>query len=128
VRQARTDAAAATVLAVTRAGGRVIAGTDSPIVPFAVSLHTELEHYVDGGLTPFEALRTATVNAAEALGSRDDLGSLEPGKLADMVIVEGDPLTDITNTRRVRAVIKNGSLFELDSLLGARGPRKALER
>jgi imidazolonepropionase-like amidohydrolase len=123
VRQARTDAAAATVLAVTRAGGRVIAGTDSPIVPFAVSLHTELEHYVDGGLTPFEALRTATVNAAEALGSRDDLGSL-----ADMVIVEGDPLTDITNTRRVRAVIKNGSLFELDSLLGARGPRKALER
>ena len=128
MRQARTDAEAATVLAVTRAGGRIIAGTDSPMMPFAVSLHTELEHYVDGGLTPFEVLRTATVNA-EALGSRDDLGTLEPGRLADMVIVEGDPLTDITNTRRVRAVTKNGSLFELDSLLGSRGPRpKALER
>ena len=121
VRQARADAQAATVLAITRAGDTVIAGTDSPIMPYAISLHTELEHFVDGGLTPFEALRTATVNAAEALGSGGDLGTLEPGKLADLVIVEGNPLRDITATRNVRAVIKNGSLFELETLLGPRG-------
>ena len=121
VRQAHADAQAATVLAITRAGGTVIAGTDSPIMPYAISLHTELEHFVDGGLTPFEALQTAMVNAAEALGSRADLGTLEAGKLADMVIVEGDPLSDITDARRVRAVIKNGALFTLDTLVGARG-------
>ena len=85
VREARAAAQAATVLAVTRAGGRVIAGTDSPIMPYALSLHTELEHFVDGGLTPFEALQTATVNAAAALGSSGDLGTLEPGTLADLV-------------------------------------------
>lgn len=90
-------------------------------MPYAISLHTELEHFVDGGLTPFEALQTAMVNAAEALGSRADLGTLEAGKLADMVIVEGDPLSDITDARRVRAVIKNGALFTLDTLVGARG-------
>ena len=121
IRRARAAAQAATVLALTRAGGRVIAGTDSPIMPYAISLHTELEHFVDGGLTPFEALRTATVNAAAALGSRYDLGTLEPGKLADLVIVEGNPLRDITHTRRVRAVMKNGSFFELETLLGTRG-------
>jgi imidazolonepropionase-like amidohydrolase len=121
VREARAAAQAATVLAITRAGGRVIAGTDLPIMPYALSLHTELEHFVDGGLTPFEALQTATVNAAAALGSSGYLGTLEPGTLADLVIVEGNPLRDITHTRRVRAVMKNGSLFELESLLGTRG-------
>ena len=73
-----------------------------------------------GPLPLLAATRTATVNAADAVGSRDDLGPLEAGKLADMVIVEGDPLRDITHTRRVRAVMKNGSLFQLDRLLGAR--------
>jgi Tol biopolymer transport system component/imidazolonepropionase-like amidohydrolase len=117
-RQARTDAQAETVLALTRAGARIVAGTDSPIMPYAVSLHTELEHFVDGGLTPFQALQTATVNAAEALGSGLDLGSVEPGKLADLVFVDGDPLTDITDARKVTAVMKNGELLELESLLG----------
>src|SRR4029450_6003068 len=72
-----------TVRAVVQAGGRVVAGTDAPIVPYGLSLHTELQHYVDGGLTPFQALQTATVVPAEALGSGADLGAIEPGKLAD---------------------------------------------
>ena len=119
-----TDAQAETVLALTRAGARIVAGTDSPIMPYAVSLHTELEHFVDGGLTPFQALQTATVNAAEALGSGLDLGSVEPGKLADLVFVDGDPLTDITDARRVTAVMKNGELLELESLLRTPSPAR----
>ena len=71
-----------TLVRLSRAGGRIIAGTDSPINPYAVTLHAELANYVAGGLTPFQALPTATVNAAEALGAAADLGTIEPGKLA----------------------------------------------
>ncbi|MBI4539343.1 MAG: PD40 domain-containing protein [Gemmatimonadetes bacterium] len=106
-----------TVLEVVRAGGRVIAGTDSPIIPYALSLQTELEHFVDGGLSPFEALRAATAVSAEALGAGADLGTVEPGKLADLVVVDGDPLKEIRAARRVRTVIKNGELYELEALL-----------
>lgn len=106
------------VAAVVRAGGRVVAGTDAPIVPYGLSLHMELEHYVEGGLTPFQALQAATIVPAEALGMDKDLGTIEPGKLADLVLVDGDPLSDIRATRRVRKVIKDGELFELDVLLG----------
>src|SRR5207245_8393190 len=88
-REARLRGFGRTVRAVTDAGGRVIAGTDAPIIPFAMSLHAEIEAYVRGGLTPFEALQTATVNAAEALGAGASLGSIDPGKLADLVIVDG---------------------------------------
>lgn len=110
------------VAAITRAGGHVIAGTDSPIIPFGLGLHAELELYVLGGLSPLQALQTATVNAAEALGASADLGAIEPGKLADLVVVSGDPLADIRDTRKVRTVIKDGEVFELDALL--RGPAR----
>src|SRR5262249_7423995 len=69
------------------------------------------------GLTPFEALQTATTIAAEALGAAGDLGSIEPGKLADLVFVEGNPLADIKNARKVRRVMKNGELYGMDVLL-----------
>jgi imidazolonepropionase-like amidohydrolase len=102
---------------IVKGGGVVIAGTDSPIFPYALAYHIELEIFAQSGLTPFEVLQTATVRAAEALGEGANLGSIEPGKLADLAIVTGDPLADITNARRVRAVIKNGEVHTVESLL-----------
>lgn len=99
------------------AGAHVTTGTDSPFVPYAMSLHTELQTFVDAGLTPFEALRSATLWAAEAVGVSKDLGSLEPGKLADLVIVTGDPLTTIRDAWNVVSVVKNGEVHTLDDLL-----------
>ena len=95
-----------------RAGARIVAGTDTPN---AFNLHGELMSYVIAGMTPYEALKAATVNPAEALGI--DAGTIEPGRLADLVIVEGDPLDDIANAHKVKRVIANGRLFEMDELL-----------
>jgi imidazolonepropionase-like amidohydrolase len=102
---------------VVKGGGVVIAGTDSPIFPYALAYHTELEIFAQSGLTPFEVLQTATTRAAEALGEGANLGSIEAGKLADLVIVTDDPLVDVKNARKVRTVIKNGEVHTLDELL-----------
>lgn len=102
---------------IVKGGGIVIAGTDSPIFPYALAYHTELEILQQGGLTPFEVLQTATVRAAEALGEGANLGSIEAGKLADLVIVADDPLADVKNARKVKAVIKNGEVHTVESLL-----------
>jgi Tol biopolymer transport system component/imidazolonepropionase-like amidohydrolase len=105
------------VAAVVRGGGRVIAGTDAPINPYGLSLLAELEHYVRGGLSPAEALRTATSVPAEAMGLGAELGTIEVGKLADLVIVDGNPLANITDIRRTRYTIKNGVVHPVDALL-----------
>jgi len=110
------------VAALVKAGGRVIAGTDSPINPYGLSLLLELEHYVRGGLSPAEAIRSATVVPAEAMGLGADLGTIEPGKLADLVVVDGNPLTDIKDLRRTRRVVKDGVVHDVDGLL--RGPAR----
>ena len=102
---------------VVKGGGVVIAGTDSPIFPYALAYHTELEIFAQSGLTPFEVLQTATTRAAEALGEGANLGSIEAGKLADLVIVTDDPLVDVKNARKVRTVIKNGEVHTVESLL-----------
>jgi imidazolonepropionase-like amidohydrolase len=111
-----------TVFNVVKAGGRVVAGTDAPINPYGLSLLSELEHYVAGGLTPLEAMRTATSVSADALGLTADLGTIEAGKLADMSMLDGNPLADIKALRRVKRVMKDGDLFELDALL--KGPKR----
>jgi imidazolonepropionase-like amidohydrolase len=102
---------------VVRAGGRVIAGTDSPIIPYGLSLLMEIEHYVRGGLSPAEALRTATAVPADAMGLGADLGTVERGKLADLAIVDGNPLERITDVRRTRRVIKDGVVYEVSALI-----------
>ena len=99
------------------AGVPLVAGVDSPLSPYGVSLHIELEAYVEAGFTPFQALKTATVNTAALLNAQADLGTIEPGKLADMVIVEGNPLTSIRDTAKVKKVIKNGEIFTVEELL-----------
>ena len=106
-----------TVLKLYRAGATVIAGIDAPAIPYAVALHVELQDYVAAGLTPFEALRTATTNTASVLGAAAELGTLETGKLADIVIVDGNPLTNIADTMNVRTVIKNGEVYTPDQLI-----------
>ncbi len=114
------DAVAAqgkTAAAVLKAGGRVTPGTDSPIVPFGFSLQLELQMLVRAGFTPFEALRSATLWSAEAIGVGADLGSVERGKLADLVIVEGDPLQKIEDAMNVTVTIKNGRPYAIKDLL-----------
>ncbi|HTS87570.1 MAG TPA: amidohydrolase family protein [Gemmatimonadales bacterium] len=99
------------------AGGRIVAGTDASnqlLVP-GLSLHSELELLVAAGLTPQDALATATRNAAELLGA-DSLGEIAPGKVADLVVLGGNPLANIRNTRLIQRVMVRGQLYRADSL------------
>jgi len=112
-KKARFDLRMKIVRAMQRAGVLLLAGSDTPN-PYTFpgfSLHEELELFVEAGLTPLEALRTATVNPAKFLGKEKELGTIEKGKLADLVLLEADPLANITNTRQINAVIANGRFF-----------------
>ena len=105
-----------------RAGARLLAGTDTgvPYVFPGFDLHRELQLFVGAGLSPLEALQTATINPARYLGREAELGTIARGKLADLLLLDADPLTDITNTTRINAVIANGRLLDrtmLDSIL-----------
>jgi imidazolonepropionase-like amidohydrolase len=105
-----------------RAGVGILAGTDSmnPYVFPAFSLHDELALLVDAGLSPLAALQAATSNAAKFMGAVDRYGAVAPGKAADLVLLDADPLADIHNTTRIRAVFLGGKLFDraaLDALL-----------
>ncbi len=99
---------------IVRAGGRVGIGAHGQIQ--GLGYHWEMWMLQSGGLTTHEVLRCATLFGAEALGLAQDLGSIEPGKLADLVVLAKDPLADIRNTNTVRFVMKNGQLFEGDTL------------
>ena len=115
----------AQVVAMVRGGGRVLTGTDSPIAATAVSTHLNLRAMVAFGLTPYEALLTATRAPGEYL--EEPLGQLRPGMYADLAIVGGDPLADIRAAADVRQVMVNGVLSTVDELLApyAAGPRTA---
>lgn len=84
--------------------------------PPGFALHAELAMYVAEGLTPAAALRTATLNPAMFLHATDSLGTVAPGKLADLVLLDADPLADITNTTTIRAVVANGRYFDRAAL------------
>jgi len=104
------------------AGAHILAGTDSP-APYVfpgTSLHDELQLLVEAGLTPLEALRSATKSPAEFLQTTKDLGTIEEGKFADLVLLDANPLDDIRNTRRIRGVLLRGKFLDratLDNLL-----------
>jgi imidazolonepropionase-like amidohydrolase len=110
-------------LAMFRAGVPFLAGTDTAagvhVFP-GFSLHDELALFVKAGLTPMQALQTATRNPAEFMGRLADLGTVEKGKAADLVLLDANPLDDIVNTRKIRAVVLAGRYFsraDLDRML-----------
>jgi len=91
----------------------IMAGTDTG-TPYSVpgfALHDELEHLVDAGATPRQALYAATVEPARFLGLANDLGSVEPRKIADLVVLDADPLRDIRNTRKIHSVVTRGRII-----------------
>jgi len=98
-------------------GGRVTTGSGSPLTPPGLGLHVELQLLADTGLQPFQVLKMATLDAARTLGRSRDLGSIEPGKLADLIVVEGDPLVDITAAANVLMTMVNGRPHYLPDLL-----------
>lgn len=104
------------VAAMQRSGVKLLASTDNSF--FGSGVHDELAEMVKAGLTPMEALQTATKNAAEYLGKLDSLGTVEKGKLADLVLLDANPLEAIGNIRKISAVVVNGRLLD----------RKALDR
>lgn len=120
--------------AMDAAGVGILAGTDvhNPWIYPGFSMHDELSYMVEAGLTPLSALRAATLNPARYFNATDSLGAVAPGKVADLVLLDADPLTEISNTRRIRGVFLNGRYFDraaLDRLLGiaeaaARRPSK----
>jgi imidazolonepropionase-like amidohydrolase len=99
---------------IVHAGGRAGLGGHGQLQ--GLGDHWELWDLQSGGLTPQEALRVATAFGAEALGLQQDLGSLEPGKLADLIVLDKDPLADIHNTTAIKYVMKNGELYESETL------------
>jgi hypothetical protein len=104
--------------AMQKAGVPILAGTDTgnPFCFPGFSLHDELALLVIAGLTPVEALRAATLNPAKFFGLDQSLGTIEQGKIADLVLLDANPLVDIRNTQRVDAVVSNGRLFDRKAL------------
>ncbi|MBL8267207.1 amidohydrolase family protein [Steroidobacter sp.] len=102
------------VARIQRAGGVTAIGSHGEIQ--GAGFHWELEAHVQGGMTPMEALRAGTLGGAQAIGRVAEFGSLEPGKFADLVVLEADPRDDIRRTRNPTLVMKNGRLYDAGSL------------
>ena len=109
----------ATMRRAHRRGVKLHAGTDFGCF-YGASLHWELEFLVEAALSPLEVLRIATQEAAEAVGAEDHLGTLEPGKLADVLLLDANPLDDIKNTQSIWRVIKGGWVFDPEELRPSR--------
>ena len=94
-----------------QAGGKIIAGTDAGFMP-GLTLHYEMQMLVDAGIPPMKVIQGATLWGAESIGQQKDLGTIEPGKLADITVIEGNPLNDIGATKNIRMVIKDGKVLD----------------
>jgi Tol biopolymer transport system component len=105
------------VARLVRAGGRVAAASEAPAVPYGLGVHIELALLADAGLPIDQVLRIATAQNAMALGLADQLGTLEPGKLADFVVVDGNPLENLGDAARITAVVKGGVWLDEQRLL-----------
>jgi len=110
---------AQTVVRFVRAGGRVAIGTDAPAVPYGLGAHYELALLAAAGIPNDQVLRIATAEGALALGLEQQLGTLEDGKIADFVVLDGDPLERLVDTLRITAVVKGGRWFDRGELLSA---------
>ena len=117
---------AASAAKVARAGGHVCIGSHGEMQ--GIGYHWEMWALASGGWKPMEVLRAATLHGAEAIGYAQDLGSIETGKLADLVILTKDPLADIHNTSSIRYVMKNGELFDGETLDRTWPDRRPLPR
>ncbi|HYA25873.1 MAG TPA: amidohydrolase family protein [Terriglobales bacterium] len=93
------------------AGVKIGMGTDAAVYPHGLNAH-ELAVYVSLGMTPLQAIQTATINDADLLGWSDRIGTIEPGKWADIIAVDGDPLQDITRLQHVKFVMKGGEVVK----------------
>jgi len=114
--------------AMQRAGVKILAGTDTlnPYCFPGFSLHDELGLLVKAGLSPMEALQAATLNPARFMGQEKDFGTVEAGKIADLVLLDANPLNDIANTKRIDVVVLGGKLFPRASLDGMLAKVEAL--
>ena len=95
----------------------MVTGTDSPFVPYGAGLHAELRLYELAGLSPEQILHAATAKSAIAAGVSDDLGTISAGKIADIVVVSGDPLAKIADADNVTMTVKNGYRYSIEALL-----------
>jgi imidazolonepropionase-like amidohydrolase len=102
-----------------RAGIPIVAGTDQTVPGH--SLHRELELYVQAGFTPMEAIQAATLVPARVMGVEKEVGTIEAGKRADLIVVDGDPLADIRNTRNVELTITGGKMYNSADLWRSAG-------
>ena len=116
---ARLIESARLLKAAVDAGLVVVAGTDKGVPGF--SLQRELELYVEGGMTPLEALQTATLMPAQAMKLDREVGTIDVGKRADVVVLDADPLENISNVRTARMVLANGRLYDCNALWKAAG-------